>query len=60
MHPQDTSAGNLGGLPAGVEDAMTPYDVSPWVAIAMIALAIGWQFIGFPARLRERLRHRRH
>jgi hypothetical protein len=38
---------------------MTPYDVSPWVAIAVIALAIGRVRIGFPEWLRERLRHQR-
>ena len=31
--------------------------VSPWVAIGAIALVIGWQFIGFPAWLREQLKH---
>ena len=36
------------------------YYVSPWVAIGAIALVIGWQFIGFPAWLRQQLskRHR--
>lgn len=34
---------------------MDSYNVSPWVAIAAIALVIGWQFIGFPAWFRERL-----
>jgi hypothetical protein len=37
---------------------MAPYDVSPWVAIGAIALVIGWQFIGFPAWLRQQLKHR--
>ena len=39
---------------------MTSEDVAPWVAPVVIALVIGWQFIGFPAWLRERLRHLRH
>ena len=37
---------------------MDAYHVSPWVALGAIALVIGWQFIGFPAWLRERLGHR--
>jgi len=32
------------------------YDVSPWVALAVIALTIGRVCIGFPAWLRDRLR----
>jgi hypothetical protein len=38
---------------------MDAYYVSPWVALGAIALVIGWQFIGFPAWLRERLSHRK-
>ena len=34
---------------------MTPYDVAPWVAIAVIALEIGRACIGFPEWLRERV-----
>jgi hypothetical protein len=37
---------------------MDTYLVSPWVAIAAIALVIGWQFIGFPAWLRQQLKRR--
>ena len=29
--------------------------VSPWVAIGVIALVIGWQFIGFPGWLRQQI-----
>ena len=38
---------------------MDAYYVSPWVALGAIALVIGWQFIGFPAWLREQLAQRR-
>ena len=34
---------------------MTPYDVAPWVALAVIALEIGRARIDFPAWLRARL-----
>jgi len=32
---------------------MDAYNVSPWVAIGSLALVLGWQFIGFPAWLRQ-------
>ena len=38
---------------------MDASDVSPWVALGAIALVIGWQFIGFPAWLRERSSQRK-
>lgn len=42
---------------------MTPYDaydVSPWVALAVIALTIGRVCIGFPDWLRQHLSHREY
>ena len=41
-------------------DAMNDYAVAPWVALAVIALVIGWQCIGFPGWLRQHLKRRQH